>query len=54
MASISALRLTPGQDDAGYFARYLTHIGYLPADFDPQKFVDDLYVDIFALEAAKK
>ena len=42
------------KDDAVYFARHLTRIGYLPADLDPQKFVDDLYVDIFALEAAKK
>jgi NitT/TauT family transport system substrate-binding protein len=42
------------KDDAVYFARHLTQIGYLPADLDPQKFVDDLYVDIFALEAAKK
>ncbi|MDR0376888.1 MAG: ABC transporter substrate-binding protein [Spirochaetaceae bacterium] len=40
------------KDDAVYFARLLTQIGYLPADLDPQKFVDDLYVDIFALEAA--
>jgi NitT/TauT family transport system substrate-binding protein len=42
------------KDDAVYFARHLTQIGYLPADLDPQKFVDDLYVDIFALEAARK
>jgi NitT/TauT family transport system substrate-binding protein len=42
------------KDDAVYFARHLTQIGYLPADLDPQKFVDDLYVDIFALEKAKK
>ncbi|MDR2159804.1 MAG: ABC transporter substrate-binding protein [Treponema sp.] len=42
------------KDDAVYFARHLTQIGYLPADLDPQKFVDDLYVDIFALEAAAK
>jgi NitT/TauT family transport system substrate-binding protein len=42
------------KNDAVYFARHLTQIGYLPSDLDPQKFVDDLYVDIFALEAAKK
>jgi NitT/TauT family transport system substrate-binding protein len=45
---------TAAKEDAVYFARELTKIGYLPADLDPQKFVDDLYVDIFALEAAKK
>jgi NitT/TauT family transport system substrate-binding protein len=42
------------KEDAVYFARELTKIGYLPANLDPQKFVDDLYVDIFALEAAAK
>jgi NitT/TauT family transport system substrate-binding protein len=42
------------KDDAVYFATHLTKIGYLPADLSPQKFVDDLYVDIFALAAAKK
>ncbi|MDR0644448.1 MAG: ABC transporter substrate-binding protein [Treponema sp.] len=40
--------------DAVYFANHLSKIGYLPADLDVQKFVDDLYVDIFALEAANK
>jgi NitT/TauT family transport system substrate-binding protein len=42
------------KDDAVYFARELTKIGYLPADLDPVKFIDDIYVDIFALEAAAK
>ncbi|MDR2143225.1 MAG: ABC transporter substrate-binding protein, partial [Treponema sp.] len=44
------------KDDAVYFARELSKIGYLPADLDAEKFVDDIYVDIFALEAeaAKK
>jgi NitT/TauT family transport system substrate-binding protein len=42
------------KDDALYFAGHLTKIGYLPADLDVRKFVDDLFVDIFALEAAKK
>ncbi|MDR1929999.1 MAG: ABC transporter substrate-binding protein [Treponema sp.] len=42
------------KDDAVYFARELTKIGYLPADLDVEKFVDDIYVDIFALEAAAK
>ncbi|MDR0823172.1 MAG: ABC transporter substrate-binding protein [Endomicrobium sp.] len=40
--------------DALYFADWLTKIGYLPAKLDTKKFVDNLYVDIFALEAAKK
>ncbi|GMO33106.1 MAG: ABC transporter substrate-binding protein [Termitinemataceae bacterium] len=40
------------KDDAIYFAQKLTEIGYLPADLDVQKFVDDMYVDVFALEAA--
>ncbi|MDR1216516.1 MAG: ABC transporter substrate-binding protein [Treponema sp.] len=40
--------------DAVYFADHLSKIGYLPADLDPQEFVNDIYVDIFALEAAKK
>jgi NitT/TauT family transport system substrate-binding protein len=39
------------KDDAVYFARELSKIGYLPADLDVEKFVDDIYVDIFALEA---
>jgi NitT/TauT family transport system substrate-binding protein len=42
------------KDDAFYFAQKLTQIGYLPADLNVQKFVDDIYVDIFALEAAAK
>jgi NitT/TauT family transport system substrate-binding protein len=42
------------KDDAVYFAQKLTEIGYLPADLNVQRFVDDLYVDIFALEAAAK
>ncbi|GAB6390737.1 MAG: ABC transporter substrate-binding protein [Treponematales bacterium] len=42
------------KDDAVYFADWLTKIGYLPADLDAKKFVDDMYVDIFALEAAYK
>jgi NitT/TauT family transport system substrate-binding protein len=37
------------KDDAVYFAQKLTEIGYLPADLDVQKFVDDMYVDVFAL-----
>jgi NitT/TauT family transport system substrate-binding protein len=41
------------KDDAVYFAQWLTKIGYLPADLDVNKFVDDMYVDIFALEAAQ-
>jgi NitT/TauT family transport system substrate-binding protein len=40
--------------DAIYFARELTKFGYLKAGTDVQKFVDDLYVDIFAVEAASK
>lgn len=40
------------KEDAVYFARELTKIGYLPEDLDPQKFIDGIYVDIFALEAA--
>jgi NitT/TauT family transport system substrate-binding protein len=42
------------KEDAIYFAKELTKIGYLPADLNVQKFVDDMYVDIFALEAAAK
>jgi NitT/TauT family transport system substrate-binding protein len=42
------------KDDAVYFAQKLTEIGYLPADLDVKKFVDDMYVDVFALEAAAK
>jgi NitT/TauT family transport system substrate-binding protein len=42
------------KEDAVYFADWLTKIGYLPKDLDAKKFVDDIYVDIFALEAAYK
>jgi NitT/TauT family transport system substrate-binding protein len=42
------------KEDAVYFARELSKIGYLPADLDAEKFVDDIYVDIFALEEAAK
>jgi NitT/TauT family transport system substrate-binding protein len=42
------------KDDAKYFAKHLTTFGYLKADTDVNKFVDDMYVDIFALEAAAK
>ncbi|MDR3247225.1 MAG: ABC transporter substrate-binding protein [Treponema sp.] len=41
------------RDDAVYFAEWLSKIGYLPADLDVQKFVDDMYVDIFALAAGQ-
>jgi NitT/TauT family transport system substrate-binding protein len=41
------------KDDAVYFAGWLSKIGYLPADLNVQQFVDDMYVDIFALEAAQ-
>ncbi|MDR0539004.1 MAG: ABC transporter substrate-binding protein, partial [Spirochaetaceae bacterium] len=37
------------KDDAIYFAQKLTEIGYLPADLDVQKFIDDMYVDVEAL-----
>jgi NitT/TauT family transport system substrate-binding protein len=40
--------------DAVYFADHLSKIGYLPADIDPQEFVNGIYVDVFALEAAEK
>jgi NitT/TauT family transport system substrate-binding protein len=40
------------RDDAIYFAQKLTEIGYLPTDLDVEKFIDDMYVDVFALEAA--
>ncbi|MDR1786991.1 MAG: ABC transporter substrate-binding protein [Treponema sp.] len=42
------------KEDAIYFADWLTKIGYLPKDLDAQKFIDDIYVDIFALEAQAK
>ncbi|MDR2797239.1 MAG: ABC transporter substrate-binding protein [Treponema sp.] len=42
------------KDDALYFADQLTKIGYLPADLNVQKFIDDLFVDIFAVEAGTK
>ena len=34
------------KDDAIYFAKKLTEIGYLPADLDVAKFVNDMYVEI--------
>ncbi|MDR0554546.1 MAG: ABC transporter substrate-binding protein [Treponema sp.] len=45
----SAASNASAKDDAAYFAGELTKIGYLPADLDVKKFVDDLYVDIYAL-----
>jgi NitT/TauT family transport system substrate-binding protein len=42
------------KDDAVYFATQLTKIGYLPADLNPQQFVNDLYVDIADIAAKKK
>ncbi|MDR1362777.1 MAG: ABC transporter substrate-binding protein [Spirochaetaceae bacterium] len=42
---------TDAREDAEYFAEWLTKIGYLPVDLDVKAFVDDMYVDIFALEA---
>ncbi|MDR2551956.1 MAG: ABC transporter substrate-binding protein [Treponema sp.] len=42
------------KEDARYFAQWLTKIGYLPEDLNVDKFIDDLYVDIFALEAQQK
>jgi NitT/TauT family transport system substrate-binding protein len=42
------------KQDAIYFANELTKFGYLPANLNVQKFVDDLYVDIFAAETAAK
>jgi NitT/TauT family transport system substrate-binding protein len=35
--------------EALFFATQLTKIGYLPADLDVNKFVDNMWVDIFAL-----
>jgi NitT/TauT family transport system substrate-binding protein len=49
--SVAAAR---AKEDAVYFARELTKIGYLPAELDPQRFIDNMYVDIFALEATAK
>lgn len=40
--------------DAYYFADWLKKIGYLPKSLDIQKFVDGIYVDVFALEQAGK
>ncbi|MDR0785432.1 MAG: ABC transporter substrate-binding protein [Treponema sp.] len=45
---------TRAKEDAVYFASWLSKIGYLPADLDAQKFIDGIYVDIFALETAVK
>ncbi|GMO21495.1 MAG: ABC transporter substrate-binding protein [Termitinemataceae bacterium] len=42
------------KEDAVFFAAELAKIGYLPADLDAQKFVDDMYVDIYELEKAAK
>ncbi|GHV20660.1 ABC transporter substrate-binding protein [Spirochaetia bacterium] len=42
------------KEDAVFFARELSKIGYLPADLDAQKFIDDMYVDIYELEKAAK
>jgi NitT/TauT family transport system substrate-binding protein len=42
------------KQDAIYFARELTKFGYLDANLNVEKFVDDLYVDIFDLEAKAK
>jgi NitT/TauT family transport system substrate-binding protein len=50
----SAASNIAAKDDAAYFAEWLTKIGYLPADLDVNKFVDDMFVDIFALEAAQQ
>jgi NitT/TauT family transport system substrate-binding protein len=50
----SAAANTGAKDDAVYFATWLTKIGYLPEDLDVEQFVNDMYVDIFALEAAQK
>ncbi|GMO28904.1 MAG: ABC transporter substrate-binding protein [Termitinemataceae bacterium] len=41
------------RSDAEYFAKELTKFGYLPADLDVKKFVDDMYVDIEALAKEK-
>ncbi|MDR2662914.1 MAG: ABC transporter substrate-binding protein [Treponema sp.] len=50
----SAASNASARDDAVYFATWLTRIGYLPEDLDVEQFVNDMYVDIFALEAAQK
>jgi NitT/TauT family transport system substrate-binding protein len=42
------------KDDARYFAGKLAEIGYLPKELDVNKFVDDMFVDVFALEKAAK
>ncbi|MDR2481414.1 MAG: ABC transporter substrate-binding protein [Spirochaetaceae bacterium] len=42
------------KDDAVYFAQKIKETGYLPQDIDVQEFVDNMYVDIFALEAEAK
>jgi NitT/TauT family transport system substrate-binding protein len=50
----SAASNIAAKDDAKYFAQKLTEIGYLPKDLDVNKFVDDMFVDVFALEKAAK
>ncbi|MDR2860785.1 MAG: ABC transporter substrate-binding protein, partial [Elusimicrobiota bacterium] len=40
--------------DAVYFAKELTKFGYLPKNLDVNKFINNLYVDIFALESQQK
>jgi NitT/TauT family transport system substrate-binding protein len=38
------------RNDALYFAQELKKAGFLPADLDPEKFVEDFYFDVFADE----
>jgi len=38
------------KEDALYFSNWLTKIGFLPKDLNVEQFVDNTYVDIFALE----
>ncbi|MDR2842885.1 MAG: ABC transporter substrate-binding protein [Spirochaetaceae bacterium] len=40
------------KEDAVYFAGWLSKIGYLDKDLDAQKFIDDMWVDIYDLESA--
>jgi NitT/TauT family transport system substrate-binding protein len=49
----SATANLDAKGDAIYFSQKLTEIGYLPADLDVNKFVDDMFVDVFALEKEK-
>ncbi|MDR2772243.1 MAG: ABC transporter substrate-binding protein [Elusimicrobiota bacterium] len=42
------------KQDAVYFATQLTTFGYLPKNLNVQTFVNNMYVDIFAIEAASK